>query len=241
MTNTMYREKVANSIKYVLEEAEQASKVRHAGMSGRIREMLASRLLKPLLPPDFDIGTGKITDRCGCLTKEIDLVIYARRVLPPITYEERSTVGVFPVEACYYAMEVKSRATARGVKDAVEKAQTVLGLHYPKPQDEPKNLGLVVPTLFAFGSDLSEKSSRSELDRYAKYDSEWNIDPILRVLCVVGRGYWYFRKDDQRWVFHAPSKSHEEVIGFLAGVVNTLLLASVTPRQTFLGFYLMSE
>ena len=236
MPNNIYRDRIINKIDYAVKEAKNAAQVNHAGLTGRIREIAISSVFQPMLPSGFEIGTGKICDRDGKLGSETDLIIYSKSILPPIMYSERD--GVFPIDACFYAIEVKSQATASEVKDAIQKAEELLTLNYPKPEYEPKNLSIVIPAFFAFGSDLSGFGI-TELQRYAKYDPEWNTDPVLRVICVVGQGYWYFNYKNGYWKFLPPTQTYDEVIDLVSGVVNTLAEARLQTRLAYLEPYLM--
>jgi len=228
-----------NQIDYAVREAENAATIEHPGLVGRIRELSVSQVFEPLLPSGFEIGTGKICDRNGDQSNEADIIIYNRSILAPIMYSERD--GVFPIEACFYSIEVKSKATALEIQDAIRKGNSIINLYYAGADaDKPNNLSLVVPTFFAFGSDLSD-SGISELQRYAKYDPEWRERPILKAICVVGKGYWYHSKKDSDWFFCPPTQTHDEVIGLVSGIVNTLASARSQNRQALLGQYLMSE
>jgi hypothetical protein len=234
----MFRDRLINNIAYAIREAESACAVSHPGMLGRIRELVAEHLLKPMLPAGFEIGTGKIVDNQGNQSAETDLVIYSRAVLPPVMYSERD--GVFPVESSYYAIEVKSRLTGGEVQDAIRKGRTITALCYPGKQEGClRNRTQTVLVLFAFASNLADPSS--ELDRYAEYDSDWLNDPVLKAICVVGRGYWYHRPADNGWVFHAASPDYDEVIDFVSGVVNTVLRVPPFERVAPLGHYLMVQ
>ena len=188
-----------------------------------------------MLPAGFEIGTGKIVNRIGEQSAEIDLVIHNRSVLPPIMYGQRE--GIFPVESSYYAIEVKSTITATTVRDAVANGRTVIDLTEIERQDgQRSNRSPTVLVLFGFSSDLTE--STTELERYATYDPQWQHDPVLKAICVVGRGYWYHRAMDDGWAFHAPSEQYDEVIDFVAGIVNTSLKHPPSMRTVPLGEYL---
>lgn len=241
MAKQFYRDRLINNIKHALGEARNASKVEHSGMRGRIREIAASDIFSPMLPGGFEIGTGKICDRDGRQSLETDLVIYNRSILPPILYSERD--GLFPIEACFYSIEVKSSITAKEVKDAVQKGQRILELRSATEvaDYDPGTLVVhksVLLALCGFGSDLKE-SGMTEIERYAKYDPNWNTNPILRVICVAGRGYWYFRFDDSRWMFHPATESYDEVIDFVGGICNSLSTNLDTRKGQRLGYYLI--
>ena len=225
MTNELFRDRLVNSTRNAVGEAQNARKVEHSGVRGRIREIAASSIFLPMLPGGFDIGTGKICDRYGKQSPETDLIIYNRTILPPILYSERD--GLFPIEASFYSIEVKSMVTATEVRDAIRKGRSTLDLHYDVSEGTDPVTGQpfvnkpVLLSLFGFDSDLA-KSGTTEIERYAKYDPEWNRNPVLRVICVVGRGYWYFHGARGGWVFHPPTEVHDEVIDFVGGIGNSL-------------------
>ena len=109
MPNRIYRGRIINEINYAVKEAENAAEIGHPGLVGRIRELAAAHVFAPSLPSGFEIGTGKICDRKGEQSNETDLIIYDKGILPPVMYSERD--GVFPIEACFYSIEVKSKST----------------------------------------------------------------------------------------------------------------------------------
>lgn len=238
MPNKIFRDRLVNNIDYAIRESKNASEVAHHGLVGRIRELISSKLLMPMLPRGFEIGTGKIVDHQGNQSAETDLVIYNRAVLPPILYSDRD--GIFPVESSYYALEVKSRLTATEVQDAIKKGRAITALkrQSQQPSDFPNRIDTVL-VLFAFSSDLAEGSS--ELHRYAQYDEGWLRDPVIKAICVVGRGYWYHKAEANCWVATATSPEHDEVIELISGIGNTLLRNPADRRLAMLGNYLMRE
>lgn len=238
MANEIYRSRIINAINYAVAEARNAVLANHPGLIGRIRELVATNLLTPLLPAGFTIGTGKILDTQGAQSGETDLIIYNKAVLPPVLYSERD--GTFPVESCYYAIEVKSQLTAAAVRDAIEKGRAILNLNWTgKQKTDYPNRAPVVLVLFAFGSDLAETSS--EIERYTQYDPTWDRDPVLKALCVVGRGYWYHKQSDNGWVGVSANHDHDEVIDLVSGIVNTLIKSPPGQRAALLGHYLSIE
>lgn len=237
MPNEIYRSRLINDIRHAIAEAAAARLMNHPGLTGRIRELVASKILAPVLPAGFTFGTGKIVDSQNFQSDETDLVIYNRAVLPPVLYSERD--GVFPVEACYYAIEVKSKVTAEAVRDAIRKGKSILELNAArKLANNRSNQGPVVLVLFAFDSDLSEQSS--ELERYIQHDPTWDTDPVLKAICVVGRGYWYHKQEENCWVASQGDSEHDEVIELVSGIVNTLLKHPASQRAALLGQYLVT-
>ncbi|MBA1250967.1 DUF6602 domain-containing protein [Pseudomonas luteola] len=236
MTNQLYRNRILNDIAYVVREAKDAVALAHHGLAGRVRELVVSRLLAPMLPSGFEIGTGKITNAAGDLSQETDLVIYNRSILPPIFYSERD--AIFPIESSYYAIEVKSTLTATEIKSSLAKGESITSLGGKNPADSRRHVSPTVLVLFAFSSDLAPASSEAE--RYAKYDPDWCTDPVFKAICVVGKGYWYHEAENSRWVFHSATQDHDEVVDLVSGVVNTLTKVPPASRISYLGHYLMS-
>lgn len=241
MPNPLYRNRIINQIDFAVREARAAKLVEHSGMIGHIRELAASMIIDPFLTAEYGIGSGKVTDVVGNLSDETDIIIYNKTILPAVMYSERS--GVFPVEACFYAIEVKSKASAQNIQDAIEKGRNMLKLEYELGRTVLTDRRQVIRKgmtlcFFAFDSDLSSPAW-AELERYAKYDPESDSSPVLRAICIAGRGYWYFDGDRRGWVAHQASDNHDEVIEFVSGIANTLAMADTSERQALLGHYLM--
>jgi hypothetical protein len=201
MANQIYRDRIISLIKEALNQYEGARLVDHPFLSGRIREIAAANIFKPLLPSGFEVGTGKIVDARGFQSPETDLVIYNRNTLPPIMYSDRE--GIFPAEATMYSIEIKSQLTARELDETIRKAGEIRKLTYTtgiydendKPLDH--RFTSIIPTLFAFSSDLSGEC-KSEIDRYIERDSQADVNPNIVAICIVGKGYWWFGKN-KKW------------------------------------------
>ncbi len=236
MPNAIYRNRIINSIQYAVSEARNAALVGHPGLVGKIRELAAEQILRPLLPAAYDIGSGKITDRNGALSAEVDLVIYNRSLLPALMYSTRD--GIYPIESTYYAFEIKSECSAGNLRDAIEKSRQINGLEYSRKESFPGNLSPAFMIFFAFGSDLSPEG-KTELDRYVELDSAWENDPFIRVMCVVGRGFWYFSAE-KRWHYQPATSTFDEILVLLSQMVVTLVRHSSFKRgpEPLFGDYL---
>ncbi|MCX6669354.1 MAG: hypothetical protein NTV25_06055 [Methanothrix sp.] len=254
MSNELFREIVSSKIDAAIDEAKKASGVTHSGVKGSIREITLKNLFKPLLTAIADLGTGTIIDSKGNQSQETDIIIYSRDILPPILFYDKSDTGIYPAETCIYAVEVKSKATAANLRDALEKAETLRRIAYvsgfldPAGRPVQHELTPIVPAFFAFDSDLTE-TGKSELERYLELDRNGNINPFLRAICVVGRGYWYFHPETIRdgtstyikgtWWYWESTSKHDEVISFLSGILNTIPRAIASRGRPALGEYLI--
>src|SRR3989304_5727458 len=95
--NITYRDLVLARIKGVIEHAKATTTVQHQGLKGTLREILIRDLFRPLLPTDIGVGTGEIISAGGKKSRQQDVVIFDRRILPPILFEDFT--GIFPVES----------------------------------------------------------------------------------------------------------------------------------------------
>ena len=228
MPSKLLRDEYISKIKNALNRSISVASLDHRALEGRVREIFAEELLKPILYPGTAIGTGKIIDAAGAVSSETDLVIYSRNTLPPYVYGHN--FGVYPVESCIYAIEVKSTLTAQEIKSSISKVAQLRNLKhlysfYPlnfvQPYGPPCTT--TIPILFAFSTDLSP-TGKSEIDRYRENDPDADTKPTIPVICVAGRGYWRFetKRPKPSWLFHPPTDEHDEIIDFISGVSNTI-------------------
>lgn len=245
LTNQLFRDNVRTRIDHAIQQAADAAGVGAPGLTGRIREIAFSQLFEPLLCSGCSIGTGLVVDSFGRQSRQMDLVIYSRSLLPSAMYNVNE--GMFPAEACLYCIEIKSRTSATEIEDAIVKARSVGELRYrsgirgPDGQMISHRITQIIPALFAFDSNLSP-SGRTELERYRELDAR-NASglPSVPVICVVGRGYWYWNAQSNEWFEHPSSRDHDEVIDFLSGVINTIPGQIETRGHPMVGSYLMTE
>lgn len=238
-----------NKIEYAIGEARSAAAVDHMGMRGTIREIAVENLFKPLLTREFDIGNGKIVDYQGRQSDQTDVIIYSKSILPAFLYSSASNLGLYPAEACIFAIEVKSIVNAAEVKDALKKASQLRTLEYSSgiydDLDRPIHhiTSRVIPMLFAFGSDLTE-NGKSEIERYMELDTHAEYNPLIHLICVVGKGCWSFKiipsQDNSRlckWAYLEPSSDYNEVLGFLGRAINSLAIIADSRGAPRFGNY----
>jgi hypothetical protein len=222
MPQTILTKNLVARIDDCIQRAKLATNIEHNGLAGTIREMFVSQLIAPLLPDGFRVGKGKIIDRNGGLSPEIDILIYNRSRFSPLLFDEAT--GVFPVESVIYAIEVKTTVTATQIRDAVRKAES-LGLLFGGRQ--------VRFVLFGFSSDVT--TSKADLDRIQAFQSE-RPQPRVGIYCCVGMGYCYH--DLTKWVVNSRTDGRAEVVGLLIGIMNSLVSDGFRPTTDLPGMYL---
>lgn len=237
---TKHFEFIANKIASAKREADSlALGLGHRGLEGEIRELAARECIEPFITQSYSCGSGKIIDSLQSISDQIDLILYHRKVAPPILVSR--DLGLFPVECVKYAFEIKSTLTATEVKDANKKFNSILKLHsFPRKAQDGKVTygGLPVTVLLAFASDISG----SEIERYIKHtDTE---SPPCTVLCVLGKGYWVYDAKTKTW-YGANTTSDEpqysEYCKFIGGLMNTLAAEETSMRPFNPGAYMSLE
>lgn len=120
--NTLFRNLFLARIAAAVAEARAAALVPHRGLKGQVLEILIRELFRPLLPADLGVGHGHIVSSVeGKESAEQDIVIYDRRLVPPVLYER--SLGMFPLECSLATIEVKSRLTREELRDADAKGR----------------------------------------------------------------------------------------------------------------------
>jgi hypothetical protein len=227
MPNEIIRTEFFNKVRSALNSARNVSQIDHPGVRGRAREIFVQDMLRPILPPYVEFGSGKIADSKGNMSAETDVVIYSRQTLPPLLFE--SDFGIYPAEAVIYAIEVKSKLTVAEIQTTIKKFARLRDLQYlpsalnERYQQIAPNSVPAIPWLFAFETDLAY-GGKDELERYREYDANADSNPIVPVFCVAGRGYWWFKPNEpkEKWIKHLPTDDHEEAVEFIGGIANTI-------------------
>lgn len=189
---TTYFSHIAETIAAAKRKADTlAPRMQHAGLAGDVREIATKNCVQPFLTQSYQCGTGKVIDSRDAISDQIDIIVYHRKVAPPIMLDPR--LGFFPIECVRYIFEVKSRLTAPEIRDANKKFTSIARLiSFPKPQPDGtfKSGRKPATVLLAFDSDISG----SEIERYLKH-TEIKPPPCI-ALCVLGKGYWFWRENE---------------------------------------------
>lgn len=159
MPSNLLRNRLISKIEAAIAEYRETACLSHQLLKGRVREIAVQNLFEPLLSPDFHVGCGTIVDKDGRTSAETDLIVYSKRLLPPILYSER--FGTFPLDCCLTTVEIKSKLTADELQKTIKNAATMRKLKYSSYSRNAKtgkpSTAVVTRSLFAFESDMCEK------------------------------------------------------------------------------------
>ena len=234
--NILYRDILLARAQATIAAARAVTPLAHAGLKGHLREIVVRDLLRPLLPTDLGIGSGQVISAYEENSRQQDIVLYDRRVVPPVLFEQVS--GVFPLESVLFTIEVKSRLTLEELRDAHDSAAQLAKFRHAPGTDDSGKLPIggprqriehVIPCLVAFDSDLTS-SGKTELARYQELLAE--DPPAIRVISVVERGFWFW--GDERWHNWPTQTPGDELLGLMTTIINTYQrVASTRLRPDF--------
>ena len=244
--NALLRKIIINHIAKAKSDAIAATEIRHPGLTGRLREIILNTLITPLLNSKYGIGTGKVIDFKGDLSKEIDLCIYSKHLLPAFFFYEKDAIGTFPIESVLKCIEVKSVLDLSSLRSAYENFKylednLVMSPGFYDEYGRPLAHYVVKHKydLFAFDFGAKKYSDRTLLDLYKKVDPNWSTDPLISSICVLGKGW--LMNSTRGWM-HQPFDNnagiHEEVISYLSTLTMDLPNTEEGRGTPRLGIYL---
>ena len=240
MANKIYVQKFTNEIKELLQEKDLSEVAVRMATRGDMLEEAAANLFSRYFPNRCGFGKGCIQYSFGNESKEVDIAIFDRDSIPPVchgerTRDEKRVEGFFPVESLWYAIEVKKTLDNGELKKAIDNMESVREL-------KERSRRIPARMLFAYSSDLKNSDIKKEFERYTKADSNWNKNPAIHVMCIIGKGYVFTKyatrnKDKKKvllWKYVEAQSNYFEVACCLGGMINTIT------GQVF-GEYLFDE
>lgn len=227
--NSILRASFVNRINSALAEARTYASINHMGVRGRLREILVEELIRPLLPPIWEIATGVLVDHKGDDSSgqsgQEDILIFSRDLIPAgIRVAE---TGILPIEACLGVIEVKSTLNSSTLNSAINHSRTIASLSTIYERFSKKKVlswqhrlaSRPLYSLFALGSDL-RSGPEAEWKRIKAKHSERGLEqPALFGVCCAGMGtaLWYGENPplEPRRSQNADGEN-SEIIGFFS-------------------------
>ncbi len=243
--NKLYKKQIVSKIDSAISKANAIGDLKNPGLKGKFREVLIRDLFEPLLPSDIGVGNGVILTYNDKQSKEQDIIIYDKQILPPVLIEKKS--GLFPIESVLFTIEIKSEINAGELSKSIKSAIDLSSLEYVTGDyngDVPitkKEILRSIPTIFAFSSDL--KSDKvSELNRYHRINNDicksFKINyPAIKCICILGKVCWVY--NNGKWVSIDADDDHMEVVSFLSLIMHTYKMISKSRGEPRLGNYLL--
>jgi len=195
----MLRNAIVAATQNMLELYDLSGGIKHDGEKGAFREFFIAQLVRPLLPHHYGVGSGVVVDADGQQSRQTDLIIYDRRLLPPIMVA--GDRGIFPIDSVLAVVEVKSMLKKSHYEDLVDAARRLS----PRTDDNPSGLRIATPgCLEGEGSRPQAKYPLCSLFAYtadAKRDEAERLEEkapgsmyYLRLIGVLDKGVWCFNE-----------------------------------------------
>ncbi len=117
--NSYILDKIQADSLHLINLSENEEKVQHAGLRGRLRELLIDNILTPWLPPYVLSGTGTIIEAENLKRESTqdDIILFDKTLAPPILGLNNTKEGIFLFNSVLARVEVKSIVTKVFMKD----------------------------------------------------------------------------------------------------------------------------
>ena len=224
--NKLYFKMSASRINKALEDSKVAEEYDNQVLKGRAREIFISDMLKPFLSKNFEICTGHIIDSKNGHSKQIDIIIFDSRIIPPIMLTEFE--GIIPYEGVLATIEVKTTLTAVELKKSIENARSIkkLSPNFQEILRKDKIKHSPVCYVFAFGSDLTEKDELKRLKEQVEKSNRGtsNVKVPISGLCVANKCFLSCvdaKSTPPKFRTITLDENHLNIMEFLLSLVNT--------------------
>lgn len=238
MNRSAIQEHTSELIRGVIGEAKALRTLDQTTVKGRLKELFISKILENFLSSQFGVGSGVIVNQAGKVSKQIDIIIYDTRILPPFIEEQK--IGVYPVESVLAAIEVRSRVDkstmkmyAKSVADLYDEVYDPVWSLY---HDSSKYLPFYCLVGFC----------EEELFKGKNFGEIWswmanNVKPLFAV-CVINQLSW-LHVCGENGALHLVDKHNEETKAFIAILLDNIRTKSqqrylqLIQHEDWLGIY----
>jgi len=231
-------------IKGFIGEVDTLGNLKQKGLKGRLRELFTSRILSKLLTSQFGIGSGVIINQSGDESKQIDVIIYDRRILPPFIEEQK--LGVYPAESVLAVIEVRSWLDKKTIEKYSDSAKELYDEIYSPASslypDFPKMKPLYNLVGF-FDKEIFKGESNEQILHWMMN----NAKPLFGV-CLVNKFSWLkvMREEGSLRMVDENNEETKAFIGVLLDNIRTFsqkryLSLSLVKHKDWLGIYIRDQ
>jgi hypothetical protein len=198
--------------------------VRHDGLRGRLREILAENLLQPYLPPTVELLTGTILGADGQerLARNEDDIVLFDQTRAPLLMRTRGRDAIIPITGVRAHVEVKSTLKLADIKPAIRAAAELNRMAMNKAP---------VGLLFAFASEIGLNHHIPTLMLSEASTTEHPPLPgqtpcPLQGICILGRGSWFLTENKKAnlapgW-YEVKAEEDRELLAFISILSNSM-------------------
>lgn len=222
-------------------QAESIAKLKHKLTKGQAREIFLQGLLRHFLPEYLGVGTGIVINNKDHQSKQMDIVVFDSRILPPLLATENP--NIFPIEAVVSVIEVKSKLTLPELRKSEKAARHLIEVVFKSN----KWLHIATPPLCAvFGLD------GTRIRGLSKDNPHWITQHImiLSLICTARKFSWAHiaSGENPKWHYGSADENYKEIRRFLAILIDNMRSISnqnwfkcVESHKDWLGQYIRDE
>lgn len=214
MKNTLIQDFSTAIVKGFYYKMVALKHLEHKPTNGELKELFFKDLLNEFLTSQFGVGTGVVIDSKGNSSKQIDLIIYDNRLLPP--FIKNGNIGVFPLEAVLAIIEIKTTLdksrllqTENNFKDFDERMEFL----------DSFNNNIAIPSVLKGVIGLNNKSIKV-ID---KDNSDWLNYHIKHIdsICLMQHFSWIKYPSSKKWFYcYKNEVTFEETKRFIAWMLD---------------------
>ena len=217
MEQTLIQKYSTALIQSLISKIESLKTLDHKLTKGELRELFVSDLLNLFLTDQFGIGSGIIVNQRGRQSKQNDIIIYDKRILPP--FIKQSHLCVFPAESVLAVLEIKSNLRKKDILQFEETSKYHYDIIY-KPDDsfyQDYNLLKPICAIFGFyGSGVRELNDKI-------HGKKWLQDNIKNILYLgLLNKYSWINMHSSGWTGHLVDKTNNETKRYIAVMLDNI-------------------
>lgn len=214
---TLIQSYASAQIAGVLGKINASAKIGHRLTKGELRELFLSDLLRPFLTYEFGLGSGIIVNQDGKESRQTDIIVYDKSIIPPFIKE--SHIGVYPAESVIATIEVKSNLRKGSIIETEKALKHLYEVVYNPSDSIYQDYQKLRPTCIMvgfYGHGMPEL-------RVQNSGQQWldeNVN-ILSLLCLFGKFSW-IKLQGKGWTKSQRFEHNEETKRFIALFVDNL-------------------
>jgi hypothetical protein len=171
---------------------DSAHSTTHMGGRGTLREDAFGDFLRMHLPKKYKVGKGEIFTSENRSSGQLDVILYDEQNCPSFLQSESR--GVFPVEAIYGAISVKSDLTSQELEDAYANIASLKSIIPKNPVWHTSNQGFKTATnsptpvtgVFAYKSTRSLEAVQNQVQRLDQNLEDISLRPDFVAVTELG-------------------------------------------------------
>ena len=203
-----------------------SSKLGHRLTKGELRELFLSDLLRPFLTHQFGLGSGIIVNQNGKESRQTDIIVYDKSIIPPFIKE--SHIGVYPAESVIATIEVKSNLRKT---DILETESALMHLYESvyNPKDsiyqDYQELRPLCILIGYYGQGMPDLKSQDEGKEWLDQNTKF-----LSMICLFGKFSWIKMKKNG-WRKSQRTEHNEETKRLIAVFIDNLRTKAFSRTQ----------